>query len=66
VDGIESEGLDAAGNIIVDRQPMFNHIGSSTPELVIAKLLGRVRKEELKKVYEEILKVLAKEREEWG
>ena len=66
VDGIESEGLDAAGNIIVDRQPMFNHIGSSTPELVIAKLLGRVRKEELKKVYEEILKVLEKEREEWG
>ncbi len=66
VDGIESEGLDAAGNIIVDRQPMFNHIGSSTPELVITKLLGRVRKEELKKVYEEILKVLEKEREEWG
>jgi DNA mismatch repair protein MutS2 len=66
VDGIESEGLDAAGNIIVDRQPMFNHIGSSTPELVITKLLGRVRKAELKKVYEEILKVLEKEREEWS
>jgi DNA mismatch repair protein MutS2 len=66
VDGIESEGLDAAGNIIVDRQPMFNHIGSSTPELVIKKLLGRVRKEELKAVYEEILKVLEKERAEWG
>jgi dsDNA-specific endonuclease/ATPase MutS2 len=66
VDGIESEGLDAAGNIIVDRQPMFNHIGSSTPELVITKLLGRVRKEELKTVYEEILKILEKEREEWS
>ncbi|MEA3298349.1 MAG: hypothetical protein U9Q31_02435, partial [Chloroflexota bacterium] len=66
VDGIESEGLDAVGNIIVDRQPMFNHIGSSTPELVITKLLGRVRKEELKTVYEEILKVLEKEREEWS
>ncbi|MBN1762206.1 MAG: hypothetical protein JW878_03870 [Methanomicrobia archaeon] len=66
VDGIESEGLDTAGNIIVDRQPMFNHIGSSTPELVITKLLGRVRKTELKKVYEEILKVLEKEREEWS
>ncbi len=63
VDGIESEGLDAAGNIIVDRQPMFNHIGSSTPELVIKKLLGRVRKEELKAVYEEIIAVLEKERE---
>ena len=63
VDGIESEGLDAAGNIIVDRQPMFNHIGSSTPELVIKKLLGKVRKEELRAVYEEIIKVLEKERQ---
>ncbi|MDI6810914.1 MAG: hypothetical protein QMD80_04460 [archaeon] len=66
VDGIESEGLDAAGNIIADRQPMFNHIGSSTPELVIKKLLGHVKKKELRVVYEEILKVLEKEREEWG
>ena len=63
VDGIESEGLDAAGNIIVDRQPMFNHIGSSTPELVIKKLLGKVRKEELRSVYEEIITVLEKERQ---
>jgi dsDNA-specific endonuclease/ATPase MutS2 len=62
IDGIESEGLDAAGNIIVDRQPLFNHIGSSTPELVIKKLLGRVKKGELKAVYEEILKVLEKDR----
>ncbi|RZN40534.1 MAG: hypothetical protein EFT35_02890 [Methanophagales archaeon ANME-1-THS] len=62
VDGIESEGLDAAGNIRVDRQPLFNHIGSSTPELVIKKLLGHVKKEKLKAVYEEILKVLEKDR----
>ena len=66
VDGIESEGLDAAGNIIVDRQPMFSHIGSSTPELVIKKLLGRVKKKELKTVYEEIIKVLEVERGEVG
>lgn len=63
VDGIESEGLDAAGNIIVDRQPMFSHIGSSTPELVIKKLLGKVRKEELRSVYKEIITVLEKERQ---
>jgi DNA mismatch repair protein MutS2 len=62
VDGIESEGLDTAGTIIVDRQPRFNHIGSSTPELVIKKLLGKVRKEKLKAVYEEIINVLEKER----
>ncbi len=66
VDGIESEGLDATGNIIVDRQPMFNHIGSSTPELVIRKLLGRVRNDELKAVYKEMIGALEKEREEWG
>jgi dsDNA-specific endonuclease/ATPase MutS2 len=65
VDGIESEGLDEAGNIIVDRQPMFNHVGSSTPELVIKKLLGRVRKGTLKTVYEEMITVLEKERESW-
>ena len=63
VDGIESEGLDAAGNIIVDRQPMFSHIGSSTPELVIKKLLGKVRKEELRSLYKEIITVLEKERQ---
>ncbi|RLG33850.1 hypothetical protein DRN97_04065 [Methanosarcinales archaeon] len=66
MDGIESEGMDAAGNIVVDRQPLFNHIGSSTPELVIRKLLGRIKKAELKAVYEEIIEVLEKEREEWG
>nr|CBH36750.1 hypothetical protein BSM_02270 [uncultured archaeon] len=63
VDGIESEGLDATGNIIVDRQPMFSHIGSSTPELVIKKLLDKVRKEELRSVYKEIITVLEKERQ---
>jgi DNA mismatch repair protein MutS2 len=66
VDGIESEGLDARGNILVDRQPRFNHIGSSTPELVIKKLLGHVRKKEkLRNVYEEILEVLAQDRAEF-
>jgi hypothetical protein len=65
VDGIESEGLDGQGNILVDRQPRFNHIGSSTPELVIKKLLGHVRKEKLRTVYEEILGVLAQDRAEW-
>jgi hypothetical protein len=42
---------------------MFNHIGSSTPELVIKKLLGKVRKEELRSVYKEIITVLEKERQ---
>ncbi len=62
VDGIEPEGLDDSGEIIVDRQPIFNHIGSSMPELVIKKLLGRVRRAELRAVYEEIIRVLEEER----
>jgi len=37
---IESEGFDSAGNILADRQSRFNHIGSSTPERMIKKLLG--------------------------
>ncbi len=66
VDGIEPEGLDDSGNIIVDRQPMFNHIGSSMPELVIKKLLARAKRAELRAVYEDILTVLTKERGKWA
>ncbi|MHC1635784.1 MAG: P-loop NTPase family protein [Candidatus Methanospirareceae archaeon] len=64
VDGIESAGLDEKGNIIVNRQPIFNHIGSSTPELVIKKLLAGIRKGDLRRVYEEIIRTLERERKE--
>ncbi len=66
VDGIESEGLDDMGDIVVDRQPIFNHIGSSMPELVIKKLLARAKRAELRAVYEDILTVLTKERGKWA
>jgi len=36
------------------------------PELVIKKLLGRVKNEELRTVYEEIIDALATERAELG
>jgi len=38
VDGIEAKGLDTNGELIVKRQPVFDHIGSSTPKLIIMKL----------------------------
>jgi hypothetical protein len=44
VDGIEAERLDRDGELIVDRQPKFNHIGSSTPKLIIMKLSKAAKK----------------------
>lgn len=38
VDGIEAIGLDENLNLIVDRQPKFNAIGKSTPELIVERL----------------------------
>jgi len=57
VDGIEAEGLDKDGELIVDRQPKFNHIGSSTPKLIIMKLSKSARKDD-KALYGDILSSL--------
>jgi len=60
VDGIEAKGLDADGELIVDRQPKFNHIGSSTPKLIIMKLAKAAGKKD-KGLYEDILNSLEAE-----
>jgi len=57
VDGIEAEGLDKDGDLIVDRQPKFNHIGSSTPKLIIMKLSKAAKKSD-KALYGDILNSL--------
>jgi DNA mismatch repair protein MutS2 len=57
VDGIEAEGLDKDGELIVDRQPKFNHIGSSTPKLIIMKLAKSAKKDD-KALYGDILSSL--------
>jgi DNA mismatch repair protein MutS2 len=57
VDGIEAEGLDKDGELIVDRQPKFNHIGSSTPKLIIMKLSKSAKKDD-KALYGDILSSL--------
>ena len=57
VDGIEAEGLDKDGELIVDRQPKFNHIGSSTPKLIIMKLSKSAKKGD-KALYGDILNSL--------
>ncbi|MHA1612507.1 MAG: hypothetical protein ACTSYU_10685 [Promethearchaeota archaeon] len=38
IDGIEAKGLDANLNLIVDRNPKYNYVANSTPELIIKRL----------------------------
>ena len=56
VDGITATGLDENLNLIVDRQPKFNTIGKSTPELIVEKLYRKSGSgDEERRVYERIL-----------
>lgn len=41
VDGIEADGLDSHLELIVNRNPVYNHIARSTPELILERLLRR-------------------------
>ncbi len=38
VDGIEAKGLDENLNLIVDRNPRYNYLARSTPELIVERL----------------------------
>lgn len=38
VDGIEAKGLDEHFNLIVDRNPRYNYLARSTPELIVERL----------------------------
>ncbi len=38
VDGIEAKGLDEQHNLIVDRNPRYNYLARSTPELIVERL----------------------------
>jgi len=74
VDGIEAIGIDLkGGNLLVNRQPKFNHIGSSTPQHIISKLSrinsakdatgkGKARNSrQIATLYDEILASLSEE-----
>lgn len=54
IDGIEATGLDETLELIVDRQPIFNKLGKSTPELIVEKLSKRSKGKE-RDIYERIL-----------
>jgi hypothetical protein len=55
VDGIEAEGIDDKGFLVVDRQPKFNHVGSSTPKFIVEKLSKNAKNQKTKTFYQEIL-----------
>ena len=38
IDGIEAKGLDENLDLIVDRNPKFNFVAKSTPELILTRL----------------------------
>jgi len=46
VDGIEAGGLDDNLNLIVNRNPIKNHVAKSTPELIVEKLFLTSKGEE--------------------
>lgn len=41
VDGIEAKGLDSHLELIVNRNPVYNHVARSTPELIVERLLRK-------------------------
>jgi DNA mismatch repair protein MutS2 len=53
VDGIEARGLDESFNLIVDRNPRYNYLARSTPELIVERL---ARKEAGNEFYGRLLK----------
>lgn len=53
VDGIEAKGLDENLNLIVDRNPRYNYLARSTPELIVERL---ARKNKDNEFYDRLLK----------
>jgi hypothetical protein len=58
IDGIEAKGIDDQGNLVVDRQPVFNHMGTSTPHFIISRLLKRAKNKRLQKAYQDMIALL--------
>ncbi len=46
VDGIEAKGLDEHLNLIVERNPRYNYLARSTPELIVERLARKNRDNE--------------------
>jgi dsDNA-specific endonuclease/ATPase MutS2/recombinational DNA repair protein RecR len=55
IDGIEARGLDQNLNLVVDRNPILNHLAKSMPQLIVTRL-RELSKGEERETYEHILK----------
>jgi hypothetical protein len=55
IDGIEAKGLDQELNLVVDRNPILNHLAKSMPQLIITRL-RELSKGEERETYEHILR----------
>jgi dsDNA-specific endonuclease/ATPase MutS2 len=55
IDGIEAKGLDQNLNLVVDRNPILNHIAKSMPQLIVTRL-RELSKGEERETYDHILK----------
>jgi len=60
IDGIEAAGLDENLNLVVNRQPKFNKIGKSTPELIVERLYRLNRNEKEGEIYKRIFEKMKK------
>jgi recombinational DNA repair protein RecR len=54
IDGIEARGLDQNLNLVVDRNPIINHLAKSMPQLIITRL-KELSKGEERETYDHIL-----------
>jgi len=65
VDGIQASGLNEMGELQVERQPKFDQVGSSTPQLVIMKLIkSKKRGARENDVYRNMLHLLGEKGED--
>jgi hypothetical protein len=55
IDGIEARGLDQNLNLVVDRNPILNHLAKSMPQLIVTRL-RELSKGDERETYEHILK----------
>jgi dsDNA-specific endonuclease/ATPase MutS2 len=55
IDGIEARGLDQNLNLVVDRNPILNHLAKSMPQLIVTRL-RELSKGGEREAYEHILR----------
>ena len=55
VDGIEANGIDKKGRLLVDRNPKFNYLAKSMPYYIIKKLHNSSSDPEKTQIYQKMM-----------